>query len=239
MESLQQATDGDGQRRNAQRYQESNITLRRYIEDEQVQETDPKGWWEALLVIKARSFTAQRAAEPETNRGAKISDALREKKKAFCQLCISTAKSKRHTVSVQAVKQDHMVSEGYRQIQSATLRVPTHSVFSRLFARSDRYDYAGFVHSSENATNNKIKSSLRCRKKVHVKHNIHWSTFTAYKVEPMCPNCLDSKLMQHSSFPSKPLVTTHKCGASNELLELEAPSHCSRSPLSYQTLSPL
>lgn len=44
MESLQQATDGDGQRRNAQRYQESNITLRRYIEDKQVQETEPKGW---------------------------------------------------------------------------------------------------------------------------------------------------------------------------------------------------
>lgn len=44
MESLQQATDGDGQRRNAQRYQESNITLRRYIEDRQVQETEPKGW---------------------------------------------------------------------------------------------------------------------------------------------------------------------------------------------------
>lgn len=37
MESLQQATDGDGQRRNAQRYQESNITLRTYIEDKQGQ----------------------------------------------------------------------------------------------------------------------------------------------------------------------------------------------------------
>lgn len=44
MESLQQATDGDGQRRNAQRYQESNITLRKYIEDKQVEETEPKGW---------------------------------------------------------------------------------------------------------------------------------------------------------------------------------------------------
>lgn len=44
MESLQQATDGGGQRRNAQRYQESNITLRRYIEDRQVQELEPKGW---------------------------------------------------------------------------------------------------------------------------------------------------------------------------------------------------
>ena len=44
MESLQQATDGDGQRRNAQRYQESNVTLRRYIEDKQVEETEPKGW---------------------------------------------------------------------------------------------------------------------------------------------------------------------------------------------------
>lgn len=44
MESLQQATDGDGQRRNAQRYQESNITLRKYIEDKQGQETEPKGW---------------------------------------------------------------------------------------------------------------------------------------------------------------------------------------------------
>lgn len=44
MESLQQATDGDGQRRNAKRYQESNITLRRYIEDEHVQETEPNGW---------------------------------------------------------------------------------------------------------------------------------------------------------------------------------------------------
>lgn len=44
MESLQQATDGDGQRRNARRYQESNVTLRRYIEDKQVQETEPEGW---------------------------------------------------------------------------------------------------------------------------------------------------------------------------------------------------
>lgn len=44
MESLQQATDGDGQRRNAKRYQESNITLRRYIEDEHVLETEPNGW---------------------------------------------------------------------------------------------------------------------------------------------------------------------------------------------------
>lgn len=44
MESLQQATDGDGQRRNAQRYQESNITLRKYTEDKQVQEKEPKGW---------------------------------------------------------------------------------------------------------------------------------------------------------------------------------------------------
>lgn len=43
MESLQQATDGDGQRRNTQRYPESNITLRRYIEDKQVQETESKG----------------------------------------------------------------------------------------------------------------------------------------------------------------------------------------------------
>lgn len=43
MESLQQATDGEGQRRNTQRYQESNITLRRYIEDKQVQVTEPKG----------------------------------------------------------------------------------------------------------------------------------------------------------------------------------------------------
>lgn len=33
MESLQQATDGDGQRGNTQRYPESDITLRRYIED--------------------------------------------------------------------------------------------------------------------------------------------------------------------------------------------------------------
>lgn len=44
MESLQQATDGDGQRRNTQRYQESNITLRTYTEDKQGQETEPKGW---------------------------------------------------------------------------------------------------------------------------------------------------------------------------------------------------
>lgn len=44
MESLQQATDGDGQRRNAQRYQESNTILRRYTEDRQVQETEPEGW---------------------------------------------------------------------------------------------------------------------------------------------------------------------------------------------------
>lgn len=36
MESLQQATDGDGQRRNTQRYQESNNTRRRYVDDEQV-----------------------------------------------------------------------------------------------------------------------------------------------------------------------------------------------------------
>ena len=54
MESLQQATDGDGQRRNTQRYQESNITLRRYIEDKQVQETEPK----RPFVIKGRSLTA-------------------------------------------------------------------------------------------------------------------------------------------------------------------------------------
>lgn len=86
MESLQQATDGDGQRRNAKRYQESNITLRRYIEDEHVQETEPNGWWEALLVIKARSFTAPCAAKPETNKGQKISNALRKKtKNTFCQ----------------------------------------------------------------------------------------------------------------------------------------------------------
>lgn len=42
MESLQQATDGDGQRRNARRYQESNVTLRRNIEYKQ--ETEPEGW---------------------------------------------------------------------------------------------------------------------------------------------------------------------------------------------------
>lgn len=37
MESLQQATDGDGQRRNTQRYRESNITLRtnRYRKENQ------------------------------------------------------------------------------------------------------------------------------------------------------------------------------------------------------------
>lgn len=68
MESLQQATDGDGQRRNARRYRESNVTLRRYIEDKRGQETS---WWEALLVIKARSAAAVRAAQPETNGGPK------------------------------------------------------------------------------------------------------------------------------------------------------------------------
>lgn len=59
MESLQQATDGDGQRRNARRYRESNVTLRRYVEDKRGQETS---WREALLVIKARSTAAVRAA---------------------------------------------------------------------------------------------------------------------------------------------------------------------------------
>lgn len=73
MESLQQATDGDGQRRNAQRYRESNVTLRRYIEDKRGQETS---WWEALLVIKARSAAAVRAAQPETNGGPKRAHTL-------------------------------------------------------------------------------------------------------------------------------------------------------------------
>lgn len=48
MESLQQATDGDGQRTNTQRYRESDVTLRRYTEDKQVQEPEPTGWWVAL-----------------------------------------------------------------------------------------------------------------------------------------------------------------------------------------------
>ncbi|CAF98318.1 unnamed protein product [Tetraodon nigroviridis] len=39
MESLQQATDGDGQRRNARRYPESNVTPGRFIQDKRGQET--------------------------------------------------------------------------------------------------------------------------------------------------------------------------------------------------------
>lgn len=63
MESLQQATDGDGQRTNTQRYQESNITPRTYAEDKQVQDTvtrRPAGG--SLFAIKGRSFTALCAA---------------------------------------------------------------------------------------------------------------------------------------------------------------------------------
>lgn len=85
MESLQQATDGDGQRRNARRYRESNVTLRRYIEDERGQETS---WWEALLVIKARSAAAVHAAQPETNGGPKGPTPY-----AKTTVCICTAKS--------------------------------------------------------------------------------------------------------------------------------------------------
>lgn len=42
MESLQQATDGDGQRRNTQRYRESNVTTRRYTEDKQYRKPGQK-----------------------------------------------------------------------------------------------------------------------------------------------------------------------------------------------------
>lgn len=42
-----------------------------------------------------------------------------------------------------------------------------------------------------------------------MKHNIHPINTTPCKVEPMCPDWgPGSKLMQHSSFPSKPLVTS-------------------------------
>ncbi|TWW75702.1 hypothetical protein D4764_13G0003640 [Takifugu flavidus] len=50
MESLQQATDGDGQRRNARRYRESDVTPRRYIEDKRGQETS----WMQLFPPAAR-----------------------------------------------------------------------------------------------------------------------------------------------------------------------------------------
>lgn len=40
MESLQQATDGDGQRRNRGEVSREQ----QYTEDKQVRETEPKGW---------------------------------------------------------------------------------------------------------------------------------------------------------------------------------------------------
>lgn len=58
MESLQQATDGEGaEETNTRRYQESNITLRRYTEDKQVQETEPKRLVRGSLFVKEVIYT--------------------------------------------------------------------------------------------------------------------------------------------------------------------------------------
>lgn len=102
---------------------------------------------------------------------AKISNAWA---KHFLSACISTVKNKRCTVSVRAAKQDHMVSEGYRQIWSAMLQVPTHSVssFSCLFVSALMVKWILFIQVISKQKKNKV-AYLRCIKKVHIKHNIH------------------------------------------------------------------
>lgn len=212
MESLQQATDGDGQRRNAKRYQESNITLRRYIEDEHVQETEPNGWWEALLVIKARSFTALCAAKPETNKGQKISNALRKKKKKLSASVHFYSKEQTpHSVSSGSQARPH----GQWRVQTHTVCYPACPNSLSLFCFVSFYsfrmclldDYTGFVHSSD-LKEIIIKLSLRCRKRSNISTTSTDQLLQHIKLNPCVRTGLDSKLMQHSSFPSKPLVTT-------------------------------
>lgn len=138
--------------------------------------------------------------------------------KAFLSVCIPTVKSKCRTVSVQAVKQDHMVSEGYRQMWSATLHVPTHSVsfVSHIFTQSQLVllvwlnRFCSFKWFSEKKKKENKIAYLRCRKR-------SISSITSIdqhvKLNPGVRSGLGSKLLQHSSFPSKHLVTTCNCGA--------------------------
>lgn len=106
MESLQQATDGDGQRRNAQRYQESNITPRRYIEDETGTGNRTKRLVRGSLSLSGRSFIEQIQTNPL--RGKISSSCARN----FSSLCISTVKS--HTASIQASRTTQSVRGTYR-----------------------------------------------------------------------------------------------------------------------------
>lgn len=106
MESLQQATDGDGQRRNAQRYQESNITPRRYIEDKTGTGNRTKRLVRGSLSLSGRSFIEQIQTNPV--RGKIPSSWARN----FSSLCISTVRSR--TASIQASRTTQSVRGTYR-----------------------------------------------------------------------------------------------------------------------------
>lgn len=80
--------------------------------------------------------------------------------------------------------------------------------------------------------NNKV-AYLRCRKRSLLSTTSIDQHLQHIKLNPGVQTGLGSKLLQHSSFPSKPLVTTCNCGASDKLREPKAPSHCSRTILSY------
>lgn len=77
---------------------------------------------------------------------------------------------------------------------------------------------------------------MRCRKRSILSSTSIDQHLQHIKLNSRVQSRLGSKLLQHSSFPSKPLVTSCKCGASDELQELKAPSHhslLSRPPLRH------
>lgn len=137
----------------------------------------------------------------------------------FLSACISTVRNRRCTVSVQAVKQDHMVSEGYRQIWSAMLHVPTHSVslVSRLYTHSEwvcSYGYISFCSFKWFFSKKKSKKKiayLRWRKRSILSTTSIDQHLQHIKLNPGVQTGLSSKLLRHSSFPSKPLVTICVC----------------------------
>lgn len=211
---------------NAQRYQESNITLRRYTEDKQVQETEPKRLVRGSL-CNQREVILHNLKQTNPLR-AEISDAL--SKTLFVSAHFYSEERKRSAVSAQAVKQDHMVSEGYRRIWSAVLPVPSHSVFfafsfrTRLLVLIKWVLFIQVILRKQKKNKNKQKQKKKsCLFEMQIKRSMLSTTsidqhLQHVKLNPGVQNGLGSKLLRHSSFPSKPLVTILRAARNSTLL---------------------
>lgn len=139
------------------RYQESNITLRRYIEDKQVQVTEPKGRWEALS-LSSKWGHWQHCMLHNLEHTNPLRANITNARVKDCDLSADATQS----VKVSTEFSYHPVS-----FQSILL-------FRNLFASMIKWVFCSFKLFLKSKSN-KV-SYWRCRKKVHIKHNIHWST---------------------------------------------------------------